>query len=166
MNLNDIRKSEIVLLDANIFIYGTLEKSQQCRKLLRRCAERDVIGVAGTQQLAEIMHRLMMIEARENEWLTGGNPVRSLSERPERVRSLGRYAEAVKGFLAVGFRFEPLIKEDFPIALLLQRQHGLLTNDALLLALADRLRIQSIASTGKSFAAVREIILYEPDDFG
>ncbi len=164
MNLNEIKKSDVVILDANIFVYGTLETSQQCMRLLRRCAERDVTGVVGLQQIAELMHRLMMIEARENDWTTGGNPAKALSDHPDRVRSLNRYAQAIKGFFVSGFRFESLLKEDFGIALALQRQYGLMTNDALIVSMAERLRIQSIASADKSFANVRGVILYEPDD--
>lgn len=164
MNLNDIQKSEAVLLDANILVYGVLLKSDQCTRLLRRCADRDVIGIVGLQQFAEVMHRLMMVEARENAWTAGGNPVKALSERPERVRAMTRYADAVKGLLASGFSFEPVIKEDFLSALSIQRQYGLLTNDALFLATAERLRIQAIASADKTFAQVRGMILYSPDD--
>lgn len=164
MNLNEIRKSEIVLIDANILLYGILYKSDQCVGFLRRCAEGEIIGVVGLQQLAEVMHRLIMVEARENEWTSSGNPVKALSERPDRVRALSRYADAVKGLLASGFRFETLMKEDFISALALQRQYGFLTNDALLLSVSERLRIKSIASADKIFAQVSGIILYSPND--
>ena len=164
MNLNEIKKSDIVLLDANVLVYGVLHKSVQCSKLLRRCAERDVIGVVGLQQLAEVMHRLMMVEARDNGWTTVGNPAKSLSERPDRVRLMNRYSDIVRGLLASGFRFESLMAEDFPDALRLQREYGLLTNDALFIAIADRLRIQAVASADKIFKQVQGVILYLPDD--
>jgi len=164
MNLNEIKKSEVVLLDANILIYGILDKSEQCARLLRRCTSKDVIGVIGLPHFAEVMHRLMMFEARENEWVSGGNPVKMLSERPERVRVMTRYADAIKGLLASGFSFEPTVKEDFFSALSFQRQYGMMTNDALLAALADRMRIQAIASADRTFANLHGVILYTPDD--
>jgi len=164
MNLNEIKKSEAVLLDANVLVYGVLHKSEQCTKLLRRCAERDIIGIVGLQQLAEVMHRLMMVEARDNGWTTGGNPAKSLSERPDRIRLMNRYSDIVKGLLASGFRFESLMAEDFSAALRVQREYGLLTNDALFIAIADRLRIQAIASADKIFNQVQGVILYLPDD--
>ena len=164
MNLNEIKKSEAVLLDANVLVYGVLHKSEQCTKLLRRCAERDIIGIVGLQQLAEVMHRLMMVEARDNGWTTGGNPAKSLSERPDRIRLMNRYSDIVKGLLASGFRFESLMAEDFSAALRLQREYGLLTNDAVFIAIADRLRIQAIASADKIFKQIQGVILYSPDD--
>ena len=164
MNLNEIKKSDIVILDANVLVYGVLHKSEQCTKLLRRCAERDVIGVVGLQQLAEVMHRLMMVEALDNGWTTGGNPAKSLSERADRIRLMNRYSDIVRGLLASGFRFESLLTEDYSAALRLQREYGLLTNDALFIAIAERLRIQAVASADKIFKQVQGIILYSPDD--
>lgn len=164
MNLNAISKSEYVLLDANIFLYGVLHKSDQCVRLLRRCAEHEVNGIVGFQHFAELMHRLMMVEARDNGWISGRNPTRSLSERPERVRALTRYADGMRGLLASGFIFKPPLKEDFLAALNIQRQYGLLTNDALFISIAERLRIQAVASADKACERVRGIILYSPDD--
>ena len=123
-----------------------------------------MIGVVGLQQLAEVMHRLMMVEARDNGWTTGGNPAKSLSERADRVRLMNRYSDIVRGLLASGFRLESLLAEDFSAALRLQREYGLLTNDALFIAIAERLRIQAIASADKIFKQVQGVILYSPDD--
>jgi predicted nucleic acid-binding protein len=39
-----------------------------------------------------------------------------------------------------------------------------MTNDALLIAMAERLRIQAIASADEHFKGVRGILLYSPDD--
>ncbi len=77
---------------------------------------------------------------------------------------LFRYEQAIKSFFATGVRFEPVEKEDFITAMRIQRESGLLTNDALLVAISERLCIQAIASADKTFAQVRGVILYSPDD--
>ena len=46
----------------------------------------------------------------------------------------------------------------------LQRQYGLLTNDALFLAVAMRLRVTAIVSADAVFKDVQGIIHYSPDD--
>jgi predicted nucleic acid-binding protein len=53
---------------------------------------------------------------------------------------------------------------DFAVALELQRQHGLLTNDSLNLAVAKRLGIKEIVTADTHFDAVQGIIIYKPDD--
>lgn len=164
MTLNEIPKGDVVLIDANIVLYAVRGSSEQCKRLMRRCAEQDAIGVVTSHLLAEVTHRLMMVEARDNDWVAGANPARQLSEQPERVKMLVRYEQVVKSLLATGVRFEPLKKEDFITALRVQRETGLLTNDALLVAVAERLRIQAVASLDKTLARARGVILYSPDD--
>ena len=164
MNLDQIPRLDIVLVDANIFIYAVLERSQQCIRLLRRCSQGEILGVVGVQQLAEVMHRLMMIEARDNGWAPGGNPAKVLGERPDRIQALTRYADAVKGLLASGIRCDSVGREDVLSALTIQRQYGLMTNDALLMAISERLRIQAIVSADEQLRRVRGIVLYSPDD--
>lgn len=164
MNLDAIRKGELVLLDANIVIYAIMNSSEQCRRLLKRCASGELHGIIGAQQLAEVVHRLMLAEARENGWITGGNPARQLGEQPDRIRLLSRYEDAVKGLIATGIKIEPVRREDFLQAMNIQRQAGLMTNDALMAAVAERLRIEAIASADKILRNVRKLIIYQPDD--
>jgi hypothetical protein len=85
MNLNQIPKSDIVLIDANIILYALWGKSEQCKRLIRRNAEGEVYAVTTPHIVAEVMHQLMVAEARENGWITGSNPARQLAEQSERV---------------------------------------------------------------------------------
>lgn len=160
----DVPKGEVVLLDANIILYALRGASEQCRGLLMRCADNEVTGVLTSHVLAEITHRLMLAEARENGWISGSNPAKQLSERPNSVRGLSRYEQAVRSLLAIGLGFEPVLREDFISAIQNQRNTGLLMNDALLLAVGERLRIQSLVSADKRFADIRSVILYQPND--
>jgi predicted nucleic acid-binding protein len=166
MTLARIPNGEIVLIDANVFIYALLNRSNECKKLLSRCSEKLISGIITTHVLAEIMHRLMMIEARENGWITAGNPAQQLGQKPERVKILYRYEQSIKNILAIGLRFEPVEKRDFITAMRIQREAGVLTNDALLAAVAERLRVQSIVSADYAFSRVRGIVLYSPNDVG
>jgi predicted nucleic acid-binding protein len=164
MILNQVQKDSIVLIDANIILYTIRNKSNQCKGLIRRCAEGEIYGVMTPHIIAEVMHRLMIAEARENGWIEGTNPARRLSEQPERVKMLFRYEQAIKNLFATGIRCEPVEKEDIIATLRVQRESGLLTNDALLVAVSERLRIQAIASADNTFTRVRGVILYSPND--
>jgi predicted nucleic acid-binding protein len=106
----------------------------------------------------------MIAEARDNNWITGANPARQLSEQPERVKMLTRYEQAIKSLLATGIRVEPVVKEDITAMMRVQHESGLLTNDALLIAVAERVRVQAIASADKTFSRVSGITLYSPND--
>lgn len=81
--------------------------------------------------VAELMHTLMLIEARENRWIERANPSRILSEKPELVRRLTNYERQMREFLGICFRLEPASTLDMLEAMSIQREFGLLTNDSL-----------------------------------
>lgn len=164
MKLDQFQKGENIIVDANIFIYAMRQESLQCKRLLMRCANEEIYGILPVHTLTEVMHRLMVSEARDNGWITAGNPVRQLNENPEQVKRLNRYESFIRDILAMDLTIMSLEQEDFITAMRIQREFGLLTNDSILVAVAERLRVQSIASADKTLASVRNIILYSPDD--
>lgn len=164
INLNQIQNSDNVLIDANICIYAIRRESSQCERFLSRCAKGEVAGIIPSHVLAEIMHQLMIAEARDYQWIKGPNPARQLAMAPERVRALTKYEELVRDIIGLGLQIEPVVQEDFISALAIQRQAGLLTNDALLVAVGARLRVTTIASADKAFSHVKGFLLYAPED--
>src|SRR5207249_1022811 len=127
MRLSQIHNDEEVLIDTNILVYANQQKSDECRKLLRRCAAREVKGIVPMPVVAELAHALMIIEARENGWIERANPARALSERPEIVRRLNAYQTQLYEFLGIGVRIEPALRADILGMMSIQREFGLLT---------------------------------------
>jgi predicted nucleic acid-binding protein len=164
VNLDQIKSGTKLLLDANIFLYAIQNASRQCRNLLERCARNEISGILPLHILAEVAHQLMLAEARDNAWIRGSNPARQLGQNPDRVRQLTRYEGLVRDILAVGLTLEPLTPEDFLSAMDISRQFGLLTNDALLAAIGQRLRVDSVASADRQFGRIQGLELYSPDD--
>lgn len=152
-----------VLVDANILLYAVTGRSEESVRLLRRCAEGGVEGVLTTVILGEFNHRRMLQEAQALG-LASSNPARALAERRELVRRLGRYAVEVRDLLDGGLRVEPVLTEDFPVALELQRTLQVLTNDSLNLAAAARLGIGLCATADRTLRAPRGIVLHHPSD--
>lgn len=164
MNLSEIRAGEWVVIDTNILVYANQQKSAESIQLLRRCASREVLGIVPMPMVAELVHTLMLIEARENGWIEKSNPARALSERPELVRRLSRYETQIREFLGIGLRIETATTVDIIEAMNIQREFGLLTNDALLLAVARRLNCTTIASADQAFKLIKGIMVYQPSD--
>jgi len=163
MNLEDIRDGATVLVDANILLYARRGSSTRCREFLVRCDRKAVSGVITTVILAEFCHRQMVIEAQATG-VAASSPVRTLGRNPAKVRQLGSYAADVRNLLGGGLHIEAVGPADFPVALEIQKQHGLLTNDALNLAVARRLEIHEIATADSDFDDIQGCIAYQPDD--
>ena len=158
-----ILNGSAIFIDTNVLIYARRNRSQQCRSLLVRCESRAVIGVITPLILAEFCHRRMMQES-QSIGLAMSNPAKSLSERPDTVRQLSVYADDVRSLAAGDLTIVPIEAPDFAVALELQRQHGLLTNDSLNLAGAKRLVIKEIVTADTHFDTVQGLIIYKPDD--
>jgi predicted nucleic acid-binding protein len=163
MNIEDVPDGSRVFVDANIILYALDHKSGSCRRFLARCQAQAVTGLITTVTLAEVAHRRMVEEARA-KGLAGSNPARTLSQRPELVRGLGAYAEDVRDLMAGELGLENVRLEDFPVALELQRRHGLLTNDSLNLAVCQRLGLTEIATADNCFDAIPGLAVYKPAD--
>jgi predicted nucleic acid-binding protein len=95
--------------------------------------------------VAEFTYRCMVQEAQGHH-LVGSNPARTLSERPKLVRQLNAYAESVRDLLDSSLVVAESHAQDILVALELQKQHGLLNNDSLNLAIARRHGIKDIAT--------------------
>jgi predicted nucleic acid-binding protein len=164
MNLLQIPQQEPVLIDTNIFVYAAQRSSVQCIKLLEKCANDELFGIIPTHILAELIHVLMLAEARDLGLIKGPNPAKQLSENPNKIKALNRYESLIRDLLSIGLTLETLQREDFLTAMSLQRQYGLLTNDALFLAIATRLRVTAVVSADSIFNNVSGIMHYIPDD--
>jgi predicted nucleic acid-binding protein len=164
MNLPDILNGATVFVDANIFIYAVERRSPQCRQLLDRIDGEAVRAFSSSIVLAEVCHRRMVNEAKGAGLISGANPARLLGKKPGGVQGLNIYAQNVRDLLDSPIVFEPIRPEDFYVALELQKQHGLLTNDSLNLAVSRRLGLQELATADTSFDGVQGIIVYKPSD--
>ena len=164
MKLGEIESGDLVVIDANILVYANQQKSQECIQLLGRCARGEVSAVVPMPMVAELMHTLMLIEARENGWIDRANPARVLSEKREFVQRLTNYEKQMRQFFGIGLRLEGVVTVDFIEALSVQREFGLLTNDSLLVAVARRLSCDSIASADGAFQKLRGFLVYAPED--
>ncbi len=164
--LSSIPSGAWVAIDTNILVYANQGRSVECQAFLRRCALRELHGVVPAPMAAELVHALMLIEARENGWIGRTNPAGSLAERPDLVRKLARYEIQIREFFGIGLRIEPAGAADILEALRIQRESGLLTNDALLLATARRLSCEAVASADKSIGKAEGFSVYAPKDAG
>lgn len=93
LTLDRIPASSRVFLDSTIFIYHAAGASPQCRTLLERCEAGEITGLTSVLVVAEVAHRLMIIEAVAARLVSGKNIVKKLRARPDLVRRLHVFQE-------------------------------------------------------------------------
>jgi predicted nucleic acid-binding protein len=153
-----------VFIDSSIFIYHFSGASQDCRGLLERCEAGEVKGATSVVVLAEVAHRLMLLEALSSGLLRPPNAVNKLRRRPELVRRLRLYQDRVEQIPLMGVEVLPAGLATLERSADVRRRHGLLVNDSLVVAAAEAAQIGALASADSDFRRVKELKLYEPAD--
>jgi predicted nucleic acid-binding protein len=162
--LEAIPDSAAVFVDAPIFIYHFTGVSASCRDFLGRCEVGEIRGVTSAVMLAEVTHRLMMMEAVRAGKVSPGNVPAKLRKRPDVVRELHLYQEQAEKIPLMGVTVEPLELRTLLQAGPLRRRTGLLTNDSLAAATARHLEIPRIASADSDFDSLEGLVLHRPSD--
>jgi predicted nucleic acid-binding protein len=166
LTLDRVPPASHIFLDSTIFIYHATATSRQCRVLLERCEAGDVAGVTSVVVVAEVAHRLMIIEAVSTGVVSGKDVTKKLRARPDLVRQLHIYQEHIERIPLMGVQVLPLEFETLLRSGDIRRRYGLLVNDSLVVAAASGAGITHLASADADFRRVKELKLYRPGDLG
>jgi predicted nucleic acid-binding protein len=165
MNFAAIRASESVFVDANVFVYNFGPHPSfgpPSRGLLERIEAGDVKGCTSTHVLHDVAHRLMTLEACQ----TFGWPYSGIGQRlrrhPLEIQKLHSFRQALDEILAIGVQVLSVSAEQVLLAGDLSRIHGLLSGDALILAVMQTHGVTNLASSDADFDRTSEITRYTP----
>jgi uncharacterized protein len=164
MTLADIEEGTALFVDANVFIYHFVGASQDCTALLRRCEIGEVEGSTSALVLAEVCHRLMMIEAVERRLVAPGNVARKLARRPDVVRQLAFHDTSIQAIPAMGIEIVGVTEATIRLGLRHQTRYGLLTNDSLIVATMQQRGVRLLATADRRLAEVDEVEIRVPSD--
>lgn len=164
MNFDTIEEGSAIFVDANIFVYHFTGVSDECTSLLTRCETTELRGSTSAVVLAEVCHRLMMIEAVERKLVSVGNVARKLARRPDVIRQLATYEANVEAIPLMGIEVAALTDATVVQGLRLQKRYGFLTNDSLVVATMLNHGIRLLASADRRLAVASEIEITGPAD--
>src|SRR5260370_24077118 len=135
IKLDDITAGAAVFIDANCLIYAFDASPHQlaCRKLLDRIENGDIQGFASAQVLAEVSHRLMTIEAAALFSRPLSGMANWLRRHPAQLQRLARHRQAIDELTLLPITILPVTGSQVSRAADVSLQHGLLTNDALII---------------------------------
>ena len=165
MKFEDIPSGASVFFDANVFVYNFSPDPQfgvPSQQLLERVELGDIFGYCSTHELSDVAHRLMTLEACQIFGWPYTGIGRRLRNNPTEVSRLTGYRKALDEILAIGIRVLPVDEQQVLLAADLSQQHGLLSGDALIVAVMHANNIVLPASNDTDFDRVRNVARFSP----
>jgi predicted nucleic acid-binding protein len=164
MIFTNLANGESVFLDANILVYHFAPHptfGQTCTDLIRRVENQSLHGYTSTAVLSDVAHRLMTFEASAVFGWTS-KVVAHLRQAPSAVMQLIRFHKSIAEVPKLGIRILTIPEGLVEGAALVSHQTGLLSDDALVLALMRLHGLTNLASNDTDFDRVPGITRYGP----
>jgi predicted nucleic acid-binding protein len=165
MIFTDLGVGAAVFLDANTIVYHFSRHQRYgaaCIELLERIARQDLVGHTSIHVLGEAAHRLMALEAMDRFGWSNTGIANRLRRNPKQVQQLTRFRQAIDEIPLFGIQVHTPGFSLLSTALGFSQVHGLLTNDALIVALMLANSWSNLASEDDDFDRVPGITRYAP----
>jgi uncharacterized protein len=165
MTFADLAAGDAVFLDANTLIYHcTIDPAygRACTDLLDRVGRGEITGFTSTHILVEVAHRLMALEAAKLLGKPTGSPAKFLKNHLAEIQRLTGFRQAIEDLCASNLQIFTVAASLIPVMTALGQQVGLLSNDALLVAVMQAHGLTKLASNDPDFDRVPGITRYAP----
>ena len=162
MNFDDLRAGESIFLDANTLVYHFIPfpvLGPLCTKLIDRITSGEISGFTSTHMLSEVAHRLMTIEAsRAFGWKS--KIVDRLKRQPTEIQKLSAFRQSIEKVPQLGIQILTIPAHLVATAAGISVQYGLLSNDALVVAIMQSQGLTNLASHDADFDRVPGLVRY------
>ena len=163
--LTDIPDGVTCYLDATIFYYHLVDTpmlSDDCSDLLKRIELGHVRGVISSVTVAEATHKVMLAEVVQRHGVDHKGLIARLKRHPELLDGLTNHRQVVATVRGLHLPVETITLHLLERGADLSGQNRLLTNDALTLAVMEKLGLTALATNDDDFDAVNGITVYKP----
>lgn len=154
-----------VFVDTNILLYAVTEHpvySEWANTLLDRIRRGEVEGVVSVIVLNELLHQLVIGEVSHRQGIRPFEAIRHIKDHPDVLTDLAAYEVVEDVEKNYGLRVAGIGVEAFALARALMREHRLLSNDALHLAVMQIETISDLVTNDRDFDRVAGIKVWKP----
>jgi predicted nucleic acid-binding protein len=163
--LDDIPDQTHCFVDANIICYYLIETepfSDQCARFIKRIENGVLVASTSAAVIAEATHKVLLAEAVEKHGLDHKGLAHRLQRRRELIATLSEHQKVTILARALSIHVEPITTEILERAAQLSPQHRLLTNDALSVAVMERLGLSNMVSNDDNFDSIPGLTIWKP----
>jgi predicted nucleic acid-binding protein len=163
--LTTIPDGVVCYLDATIFYYHLVDVpplSNDCSDLLARIEQGHVQSVTSSGALAEATHKVMLAEVVQRHGVDHRGLIARFKRHPDLLNGLTNHAQVAATVRSLRLPVEAITLELLARGADVSSQKRLLTNDALTLAVMEKLGVTILATNDDDFDAVEGITVYKP----
>jgi predicted nucleic acid-binding protein len=136
--------------------------SNDCSDLLKRIEQGHVQGVTSSVALAEATHKVMLAEVVQRHGVDHKGLIARLKRHPDLLDGLTNHAQVAATVRSLRLPIEAITLELLARSAEVSPQKRLLTNDALTLAVMEKLGVTILATNDDDFDAIEGITVYKP----
>src|SRR6266545_2992352 len=165
MTFASIPPGSRLFLDANTLVYyftADLHYGAACLQLIDRVARQEIQGITSAHVVGDVAHRVMTLEAMHAFGLPARGIAPHLRQHPAELQKLTRFRQAVDLVAPMGIQVVPLDLALVAAATVRSQQYGLLTGDALIVAVMEHHHLTDLASNDADFDRVPGLTRYAP----
>jgi predicted nucleic acid-binding protein len=165
MRFEDIPPGASVFIDANTLIYHfgpDPDFRPACQALLERFASQDLVGFTSAHVVSNVAHRVMTLEAIDRFGWPAAGVARRLLRHPDNLRQLTRFRQLVDEIPGFGIQVLPITMPLVSAAAAISQEQGLLSGDALVVAVMREHGLVNLASHDADFDRVPGLTRYAP----
>jgi predicted nucleic acid-binding protein len=161
----DVPDAATCFVDSNILYYAlvpTAGISGPCVALLERAIAGRISVSVSIPVLSDVLHKVMTSEAAQLTRRDRAGMVGYLGRHPELIATLKEYPQAMERLSAVPMTVLPVDDQLLRQAARVAIAHGLLTNDAMIVALMQRHQVTHLATNDDDFKNVPGLTIWMP----
>jgi predicted nucleic acid-binding protein len=161
----DLAAGSPVFLDANTLVYYFTADpvfGPSCNRLVQQIHQQQLLGSTSTHVLSEVAHRLMTIEAIKAFGWPAAGIARRLRQHPALVQQLVVFRQALEEVPRLNIQILTIPPGLLTTAAAISQQTGLLSNDAMIVAVMQANGLINLASSDADFDRVPGLTRYAP----
>lgn len=157
----------IVFADANVLVYHFTQVeplASASTAFLERGLRQRVAIVTTPQVVSDVIHRVMLLEARVLFQIPGQQLTSYLKKHPDVVKQLSQHLDIASLLKRFNIDIRPITHLHLHASKRFRRDYGFMANDSLILGFMATERIQHLASNDGDFERAPVISLWKPDE--
>ncbi len=165
MTFADIANGASVFVDANTFVYYLAADpvfGPACKQFFERIDRQEIVAFTSTQELSDVAHRLMTMEAMARFGWPANAIAQRLRNHSAEISKLTTFCTAVADIANSKVQFLHVPASLCVDATTISRRFGLLNGDALIVAILQQNGLTHLASHDADFDRVPGITRYGP----